>query len=77
MYTVFMSCGGQDPEIDEIPEWVKSVRLEDICVVDIDKVPTIKGNGLSSSIKKGENYFLALREQFEEGDIVCFKGEKG
>ena len=74
--TVFMPCGGPDPDTDEVPPWVEAISLEMLSNINVDKLPTIKSNGLSSTIKKGDEFFLCLRDQVEEGDYVIFNGER-
>ena len=77
MCKIFIPCGGPDTETDEVPGWVQSISTKDVCEnIDKGKLPVIPGNGISSEIKKGYNYFLALCDQFREGDIVVFNGEK-
>ena len=72
---IFMPCGGPDPDTDVLPDWVSSIKLDKLCKVDIEKIKPIKSNGISSKITKGENWFLALRDQVEEEDYVKFHGE--
>ena len=73
---VFLPCGGPDPETDEIPEWVENVRVDQLCNINVDRLPVQKSNGVCSKIKKGDEYFTCLKDQVEEGDYVMFNGER-
>ena len=73
---IFVPCGGPDPETDFLPTWVEDVKVSDICNVDIEKIPARKSEGISSQIKKNENWFIALKNQVEEGDIISFNKER-
>lgn len=44
--------------------------------MDINKLPFTASIGTSQKIEKGDNYFIAQRDQFEEGGVVLFTGEK-
>ena len=73
---VFVPCSRPDAETDQIPLWVKRVPLNEICSVNIDKLPYVVSNGMSWEIKKGENYFLVHHDdRFEEECFVLFAGD--
>jgi len=74
--SIFVPCGEPNPETDETPEWVQSVLLNKICMVNVEKLPFVPSVGSCSKIDKGDNYFIARRDQFEEGDFILFNGEK-
>ena len=75
---VFIPSGGPDPDTDMVKQWVTDVKINRICVdIDMDKIPTIKSEGISSTIKVGEDWFIALRSNdLQEGDYVIFKKER-
>ena len=67
MYHVKYLCHVVDLTQKLIKFLTGSNRLisEPYAMWDINIVSIIKGNGLSSDITKGDEYFLALRDQFE------------
>ena len=72
---VFLPCGGPDPETDNIQPWVKDVKVASLCRIDLDTIPSKKSVGISSKIKKRENWFIALKGQIEPGDVIKFNKE--
>ena len=68
-----MPCAGPDAETDSISQWVSDVKISEICKVNVDRIPIIKSKGISSVIKKRENWFIALKDQVKEGDLVSVK----
>ena len=73
---VFIPSGGPDAETDEVPKFVRDVKVSELCDVNKDRLPTTKGKGLSSKISAGENWFVAEKQSFVVGNTVVFKGEK-
>lgn len=74
--TEFMPSGRPDPDTDKVPLWVEAVSIEDICLINVERLPIIKSNGICLDIKKGDEYFLCHRDQVKEGDYVAFNGER-
>ena len=74
--SVFFPCGGPDADTEDVPEWVTPVSVRSICSVEESKLPITESMGISSKIEIGDNYFLAMKDQFEVGDIISFNSEK-
>ena len=74
--TFFIPCGGPDPETNEIGNHIKEIQISEICSFNEDKLPLIKAKGTSSKVSKGDNWFVAPKQNFHIGDTILFKGEK-
>ena len=71
----FLPCGGPDPDTDNIQPWINDIKVTSLCHIDLDTITGKKSVGISSKIKKQENWVLALKGQIEPGDLIKFNKE--
>ena len=69
IFTVFVPCGGPDPETDELPEDVGDIPLSCLLSWDIKNIPGQFGRGLMDGIS-GEDYTSVLSDQVKENDFI-------
>ena len=75
-FKIFVPCGGPDVDTDEVPSWVNSVRIDEICRLKVKKLPAYQSIGMASKIKKGDDSFVTLKDKIVEKDYLLFNKEQ-
>lgn len=72
--SVFIPCGGPDPETDQLPSWCRKYSLDDIIPVKAQQLQYRQGEGLLSAVSK-QDWTSIQKGQVNEGDYVNCRGE--
>ena len=72
--TVFIPCGGPDPETDQIPSWCKEYTINDLINVKPEQLHYKQGDGVLSAVAN-QNYTIIKKDQVNEGDFILIRGQ--